>query len=210
MTILLKRNRVDSLPVDVRFGVIQFGNNSYISIRTTDGLDISIGGTRQELLDELFRLQTIIKAPTVKEANETGILQGEAEPNVGKFSLITIDDLSQCRSTAEKLALLIERFSQSHIDDLDPDLSLVEALKADYKTHTGREYRPDNNSDQGVVQPSDLDLIKPILSEILDETGKAKWGAQQRVAEALGLPGTGGSHRNRILKVLEEGRRAIV
>lgn len=205
MTILLKRNRCDSPAVEVQITVKRYAKHAYISIRTPDGLDISIGSTRQELLDELYRLQAIIKTITVAEA-ETGIIQGEAEVEEPKhFNLITADDLEGC-SIGNKLALLIERFSQSRIDDLDPDLSLVEALKADYKAHTGHEYRSDNDS-QSTARSSDLSLIKPIVPEIFDDQNETVWGAQQRVAEALGLPGTGGAYRKRILDVLEAAKQ---
>ena len=199
MTIFLRRERNGSPPVQATVSLTEHGNRIYLRIQAIDGLDISLGAARQDL-----RALGLEVTPKIQ-----GILHSETDATPPQqFNLITIDDLAQCHSAAERLELLIERFNHSRIDELDPDLGLIEALRADYKALTGHEYRP-----QGFSKPlrshPDLELIKPILPEILNADGTPTWGAQQRIAQALGLPGTGGSHRRRILNVLEEGKRAM-
>lgn len=55
---------------------------------------------------------------------------------------------------------------------------------------------------------SDLDRLRPLTAELLDEAGQVRYGAQSRIAEILELPATGGSYRRRILQALAGLKRA--
>ncbi len=60
----------------------------------------------------------------------------------------------------------------------------------------------------GLVDYYDLRAIIPHAADLLDSDGQPVWGAQRKIADLLGLPGTGGSYRRKIQNVLAKLQKA--
>lgn len=112
-----------------------------------------------------------------------GVLKG-TPPQEERFNLVSIEDLSG--DDEHNWRLIAQRFPD--LADLIPD-----------------EYQ---KAQQAVDQLGlDLEIIKPIVEELLDEDGQLVWGGQSRIAEELGITNGGTTNRQRILAVVEELQR---
>ncbi len=171
----------------------RWGPNGHIVVASTDhsvwfALSGNIATLAMQLRATAKRLEEMICTKT-----EKGIIQGETESQPEEFNLITADDLT---------------------GDPAHDWSLISARFPWLSDTVPTEYSKANGNGRLQVQPIDqlgldMEMVKDIAAELIDDDGKPIWGAQSRIAKALGLPSTGGVYRNRILDILEKLRVSI-
>jgi len=158
----------------------RWGPNGHIVIASADHrVWFSLSGNIGTLVIHLRAAAKRLEEMICTEA-ERGIVKGEVEEKPEEFNLITADDLNG--DPAHDWQLITTRF---------PDLA---DCVPNYAKTNGNGHKP--------VDQLDLDLEMVAGQELLDEDGKPIYGAQSRVAEALGIT-NGGSHRKRIKAVLE-------
>lgn len=200
MSIHLRRMVKGSKFTPVELGLVGYGENFYIRLQTADGLDMQLGASAQDFISALEPMLIEMKA---RIGQSPGVLAGEMETRneafYRQFNLITINDLTDQMTPGEKWALLIERFKNS--DQMNEE---VELFKEMYKRATGQDYdnRSIYQSRNGGRGADPLAVLRRHAADLLDDDGAPKWGAQQRVAELLGFPNTGGAFRQKIVGLL--------
>lgn len=160
----------------------------------TNGGNISFRISGDNLLPDLVDILTHQRPSIEPNQNRQWKYQDDCHGHE-----ITFEMVKEASTIEEKLRLLILRFED--IDRLEPDLALIEALKIDYKRHTGRDYRAKAiQPDQGEQA---LKRLRPYAHELLDKNGQPVWGAKTRVQKILGLPNSGGAYHQQITAALE-------
>lgn len=190
--IQLKRNRPGSQPAPATIEHIGYGRGQYLRIRTADGLDFSLGGDVQTWLDLLTPILADLRSVAGHDPSPTAAVMEHRQVMIERhFSNITIQDITAEMTPAEKWDVLIRRFEGSPQMEAE-----VELFKEQYRQAAGRKWGDEPELYQS--RNDDLRTIIPHVADLLDDDGQPVWGAQSKVADLLGLPGTGGSYRRRI------------
>jgi len=174
----------------------------YVQIGNTDAYLISANGN--EIAQELESIAHQIRS-RLRTNGQPGIIRGDMTTDNQEFIFdISIDDIDQAATTAEKWSLLIQHFSRPG-SPLAEWSEFIEALKAGYREAAGKNYKPvqDDNGQTIDQLQADLTICRAHHTELI-QNGQPAWGAQSKVADLLDLPNTGGAYRQRILDVLEE------
>lgn len=127
-----------------------------------------------------------------------GDLPIEIRPHPGRS--VTRADVAAADSESARWALLAQRYPWLFADD--PALDKPPATAKDIK-RLGRSAGASGGGDTAASLTADLAAVADIADELLDDDGAPVYGAQSRVADALGVT-NGGAHRKRILAVLAE------
>jgi len=176
--------------VNCDFGVIGLGPIHYLRIYNKQA-HISIGGRREHLSHALRAAADLIDGiPPQPLVTETAGSDMQSEPN-----LVTRPEAEARQAVTNPTpAEVIEHFRNS------PDLaSMADDVAAALAGHVsqGDQVRQDLRT---VLDQIDID-------ELIDDQGNSKYGAQAKVAVALGIPNAG-SYRSRILTILQQIARS--
>lgn len=194
--IQLKRNRTGGAPIPATIEHIGYGPAQYLRIKTADGLDVSLGGNIKTWLDLLTPIVADLRSMAGYDPSPTAAMMEYRQQTIEQhFSRLTIDDITAEMTTAEKWDVLIRRFEHS------PQMSdIILAFKDEFQRASGRKW--DDDPELYHSRNDDLRTVIPHVADLLDERGEPVWGAQSKIANLLGLPGTGGSYHRKIQAVL--------
>ena len=192
--------RVPQKPrVPITLAPYRWGPNGHVVVASTDhsvwfALSGNIAALVVQLRAATKRLEEMICTET-----ERGIVRGETENQSEEFSFITANDLNG--DPAHDWPLIAARFPW--LRDAVPAQYLNG--KARLPVTTTQYLRANGNGHLTVDQLSlDLEMVKAIAHDLIDNNGQPVWGAQSRIAEALGIANAGATNRKRIKAVLSE------
>lgn len=132
--------------------------------------------------------------PDPSAGGELSRVREPAPQPAARVTSLTDGDWSG-RTDAENFSRMIERF------DGRPETGfLAEAYRDLLKEESRREL---GAGGPAARIDADLAAVANIADDLIDDGGAPVWGAQSRIADALGVTNAGASNRARILAVLE-------